>query len=64
MGIEVVHIADRADPAPAVARWMSEEWTRRDGHTLAETISRLGWSAIGGASHHGHEVTVMARDLS
>lgn len=154
MGIEVVHIADRADLAPVVARWMWQEWTRRDGHSLAGTtawiaahdarvgvnqcfvvledgvpagaatleaedldarpdltpwlanvfvapshrgrghavrlvrrieaaaresgVARLylhtaaatglyaglGWSAIGGATHHGHEVTIMARDLS
>jgi GNAT superfamily N-acetyltransferase len=30
----------------------------------AEMYARLRWVAIGAAEHHGHAVTIMARDLS
>ena len=31
--------------------------------TAAGLYARLGWATIGQAVHHGHEVTIMARDL-
>jgi GNAT superfamily N-acetyltransferase len=42
MRIDVVHIADRLDLAPAVAAWVWQEWGRHGGHTLAE---ETGWIA-------------------
>ena len=46
MDISVVSTAERPDLVPVVARWLWDEWRRRDGHSLEQTLDVVRESVV------------------
>ena len=45
MDISVVSTSERPDLVPVVARWLWDEWWRRDGHSLEQTLDAV-WESV------------------
>lgn len=41
MGISVVSTSERSDLVPEVARWLWDQWWRRDGHSFEQTLDAV-----------------------